>query len=251
MAFVTLVGLLRPRWVVWENVPGVFSADCGSAFGSLLSGLGNVGYGWAYRVLDAQYFGVAQQRERVFVVGHSGGDWRRSAAVLFEPEGVRWDSPPRREARGETAGVATSGLDGGCLARSMNAHSGRFDPETETLIAQTLRARTGSSHRADGETFVPAVAHSLRAEGHDASEDGTGRGSPLVSAALASGVRRLTPREMERLQGFPDDFTRIPWRGKGEDDCPDGPRAKALGNSMAVPVLRWLGRRIRMVEAIP
>ena len=133
----------------------------------------------------------------------------------------------------------------------MNAHSGRFDPETETLIAQTLRARTGSSHRADGETFVPAVAHSLRAEGHDASEDGTGRGSPLVSAALASGVRRLTPREMERLQGFPDDFTRIPWRGKGEDDCPDGPRAKALGNSMAVPVLRWLGRRIRMVEAIP
>lgn len=312
LAFVSLVGLLRPRWIVWENVPGVFSADDGCAFGSLLSGLGRVGYGWAYRVLDAQYFGVAQRRERVFVVGHSGGDWRRAGAVLFEPEGLRWNTPTRGEAREGVAGALGASASGrgwrcgadevaagqavavglpGDLGRSLTAHGGRFDSETETLIA-----------------------HTLRGEGHDASEDGTGRGSPLVPicfdttqitsmanrsrpeagdpchtlngsahppaiafnwqsggsagrlqpseqtsalsksqtpATFDQGVRRLTPREMERLQGFPDDFTRIPWRGKPAEDCPDGPRAKALGNSMAVPVLRWIGRRIQMVDALP
>jgi DNA (cytosine-5)-methyltransferase 1 len=68
--------------------------------------------------------------------------------------------------------------------------------------------------------------------------------------ATASAVRRLTPRECERLQGFPDDYTAIPWRKKGSEDCPDGPRYKALGNSMAVPVMRWIGERIAAVETI-
>jgi site-specific DNA-cytosine methylase len=95
----------------------------------------------------------------------------------------------------------------------------------------------------------PAVAHSLRADGFDASEDGTGRGTPLVPQAMT--VRRLTVRECERLQGFPDDYTLIPWRKKQAKDCPDGPRYKALGNSMACNCMAWIGERIAAYEATP
>lgn len=126
------------------------------------------------------------------------------------------------------------------------------------------------------------ITHTLRAEGHDASEDGTGRGVPIVPVDLQNttiggdvagtvdcsrpgrgggqavmatfsgqGVRRLMPHELERLQGFPDDYTRIPYRGKSAEDRPDGPRAKALGNSMAVPVMRWIGERIHQVNGVP
>lgn len=106
---------------------------------------------------------------------------------------------------------------------------------------------TGESKRQDWET-CNFVTHTLRGEGFDANEDGTGRGTPLV--ASGSVVRRLTPRECERLQGFPDDYTAISWRGKPADQCPDGPRYKALGNSMAVPVMRWIGERINIVDSI-
>ncbi|HGJ7701086.1 TPA: DNA cytosine methyltransferase, partial [Pseudomonas aeruginosa] len=87
------------------------------------------------------------------------------------------------------------------------------------------------------------ITHTLKAEGFDASEDGTGRGQPITPEA--AGVRRLTPRECERLQGFPDDYTLIPWRGKPAEECPDGPRYKSIGNSKAVPVVRWIGRRLK------
>lgn len=87
------------------------------------------------------------------------------------------------------------------------------------------------------------ITHTQKAEGFDASEDGTGRGQPITPEA--AGVRRLTPRECERLQGFPDDYTLIPWRGKPATECPDGPRYKAIGNSKAVPVVRWIGRRLK------
>ena len=193
LAFVALVGVLRPRWVVWENVPGVLSSGGGRDFGSFLGALGELGYGWAYRVLDAQYFGLAQRRQRVFVVA-SPGDWRRSAAVLFEPEGVRRDSPPRRRSGAGVAGAVTRragsggpddnsaqagqvvpcGLDDGALARSLNAHPARMDLDTETLIA-----------------------HTLRAEGHDASEDGTGRGVPLVACSMQEdGQNGVTLRDI-------------------------------------------------------
>lgn len=244
------------------------------------------------------------RRRRIFLVGYLG-DWRRAAAVLLERESLRGDTAPRREAGEGVAPTIASrptgggGLgtdfdcDGGLIARSLNAHSGRIDGESETF-----------------------VTHSLRADGFDASEDGTGRGTPLVTAftskdhgadasdlaptlrsmghdkshanggwqvAVAfdlaqitsktnrtsaadglpastmakgsrmhvgqtSAVRRLTPRECERLQGFPDDFTLVNYRGK---PAADGPRYKALGNSMAVPVVRWLGERIRLVDTIP
>lgn len=113
------------------------------------------------------------------------------------------------------------------------------------------------------------VAHTLRGEGFNFGEDGTGRGTPLVPVCFDSkgtqvqtdesgqlavvqkwAVRRLTPRECERLQGFPDDWTQIPWRRKDAANCPDGPRYKAIGNSMAVNVMRWIGERIDLFERL-
>lgn len=120
-------------------------------------------------------------------------------------------------------------------------------------ISPALKARDYKGPSSDGDgDGMPLVAHSLRAEGHDASEDGTGRGVPLVPVAFEHrGVRRLMPIEAERLQGFSDGYTRIPWRGRSAEECPDGPRYKALGNSMAVPVMAWIGRRIALVDSEP
>ena len=88
LEYLRLADRLRPRWVVWENVPGVLSSNGGRDFGTFLGALGQLGYGWAYRIMDAQFFGVPQRRRRVFVVGHIGADWRRAAAVLFERQSL-------------------------------------------------------------------------------------------------------------------------------------------------------------------
>ena len=349
----------RPRWFVFENVPGLLSSNGGWDFGTLLAAFaghksGSVfappeggwrnsgvvkqarpdGYGLAYRVLDAQHFGVPQRRRRVFVVGHLG-DWRRAAAVLFEFHSLQGHSPPRRQAGERVAPTLASrpsgggGLgtdfdcDGGLIAgtlshngkaagsaTSQNAASGLLIPLNGLKggVSHALTARHSATGRYDpnGETFV---AHSLRGGGFDASEDGTGRGTPLVpiafqsrasvdnsmnpteiaptldvgkaggmavavhqnqrgetttshtagalktgggkpgqgypAAAIGAAVRRLTPRECERLQGFADDYTLVPYRG---GMAADGPRYKAIGNSMAVPVMRWIGERIQLVE---
>jgi DNA (cytosine-5)-methyltransferase 1 len=322
----------RPRWIVWENVPGVLSSNKGRDFGTFLGMLAELGYGFAYRVLDAQYVrtcrhrgAVPQRRRRVFVVGYLG-DWRRAAAVLFDRESLRGDPPPRREA-GESPAPTVSArptgggglgtdfdLDGGLIAFGGNKTSGPID------VATACQAHGGPHGRLDfgSETFV---AHALRGEGFDASEDGTGRGTPLVPVAVAIqeravsenpnngpqgagysedgaaytlearhhvqavafdlnqitsktnrsnpdpavhhtlpatscaphlatpwAVRRLTPRECERLQGFPDGFTDVPYRNRNW--TPDGPRYKALGNSMAVNCMTWLGERIQMVDGM-
>lgn len=331
--FCRLAGRLRPRWIVWENVPGVLSSNRGRDFGAILRTLAELGYGCAWRVLDAQFFGVPQRRRRVFVVGHLG-DWRRAAAVLLERESLCRDTPARRTARQETAGDSVCGAEVG-------PSGGRFTDLAPTLdarckdsairnqigllvfggnntagpvdVATACNAHGGSGRMDfDTETFV---AHTLRGQGFDASEDGTGRGTPIVPMAFSSkdhaadagekaptlramphnmshangggqiavcvqegqtgvreydtagtvrsdapgtqpggslirqrmAVRRLVPRECERLQGMPDDWTLIPYRGKL---AMDGPRYRAIGNSMAVPVVRWLGRRILMVERI-
>ena len=292
LVFLGLLDRARPRWVVWENVPGVLSSAGGRDFGAFLGALGELGYGWSYRVLDAQYFGVAQRRRRVFVVGHLG-DWRRACAVLLERSSLRGDPAPSREAGAGVAGC----LDGG-------AHGGGFDDNDTRAgkcveVALPLRAGRQFSDMSDGMSNV--VAHSIRADGFDASEDGTGRGTPLVAyqcrgsnvgpmgtvragngnetggvpfvfdwqsggdarglspqataqlqrwqvpATMTTGVRRLTPVECARLQGFPDTYLDIVYRGKPA--C-DGPKYKALGNSMAVPVMRWIGERIESVEKI-
>lgn len=402
--------------IVWENVPGVLS-DKGNAFGCFLGALAGEdcelqppGKKWqdagcvygpkrtiAWRVLDAQYFGLAQRRRRVFVIA-SARDGFDPAEVLFEREGVRRDTAPRRgtqeELAGTIAGGARSGggystddipltasallssvpkadrgsdvnliaigeivgaLTAGCgpnghggsglatdkgaeaghilafggnnqtgpidVATARNAcssASGRMDFESETfvvhgtqdpgvsdklafalgrnngqenavlafsckdhgsdagVVAPTLRAmnHSGSHANAGGQVAVcitGEITHTLKADGFDGSEDGTGRGQPIVACrdvaqtltsnygkqvdnsdtalgpnvvANTSAVRRLTPRECERLQGMPDDYTLIPWRGKPAEECPDGPRYKAIGNSKAVTVVRWIGQRI-------
>ena len=167
LEFIRLAQRSRPRWLVWENVPGVLSIDRGRTFGSFLGGLAECGYGFAYRILDAQYFGVPQRRRRVFVVGYLG-DWRPAAAVLFERESLRGDITPSREARKGTAGAFETSPGGG-----------RF-----TDISATLDA-----HCKDGPMRNQAgmgVCHALRGDGFDASEDGTGRGTPLVAGTVSS-----------------------------------------------------------------
>lgn len=274
LTFGAIAGRYRPRWVVYENVPGILSSNGGRDFGSLLGMLGQLGYGTAYRVLDAQYvrtrrfpFAVPQRRRRVWVVGYLG-DWRRAAAVLFDRESLSGDPAPRREAgerHAPTLSARTRG--GGGLGTDFDCDGGLITSTGD--VAHCLNA--GGMGRQDYGTET-MVAHTLKAEGFDASEDGTGRGTPLVpvvSATLTSNgdahsgfkdelglvpsgqpwaVRRLSPVECERLQAFPDDFTAIPWRGKPADQCPDGPRYKALGNSWAVNCAELIGERIMAAE---
>jgi DNA (cytosine-5)-methyltransferase 1 len=424
--------------IVWENVPGVLS-DRGNAFGCFLGALAGEdcelqppGKKWqdagcvygpkrtiAWRVLDAQYFGLAQRRRRVFVVA-SARDGFDPTEVLFEREGVRRDTPPRRGQGQDVTGTAPFGPalqcgegceyvfpeqlgDYGCpscegdfgpavsmfggipafgagrmsgsieKAGTLTHHEGRNDLDSETFFVQsppniagalrstdggadvdhgmaghlvagtlgangkaagsatnqdaesgllvvhgtqdpgvskrlafalgrnngqenavrafsckdhgadageispTLRAmnHSGSHANAGGQVAVCItgdITHTLKAEGFDGSEDGTGRGQPIVSVlrgisdygqglpslrrsfgdagggsealVSSSSVRRLTPRECERLQGMADNYTLIPWRGKLGSECPDGPRYKAIGNSKAVTVVRWIGRRL-------
>ncbi len=239
----------RPRWIVWENVPGVLSSNGGRDFGTFLGALGNLGYGFAYRVLDAQWFGVAQRRRRVFVVGYLG-DWRTAAAVLFERESVRRDTAPSRAEWQET----TTGIKGGVDERGLqrvvgtlcaDTHPGAYsgqDAYTGRLVPHLVHYR--KSRRAqsvhDHETWVEdEVTNTL-----NTFDVGDVRATDIVEQTMR--VRRLTPVECERLQGFPDNYTNIAWRKKPES--PDGVRYKALGNSMAVPVMSWIGRRIKTIE---
>lgn len=462
LRFVQLVGVLRPSWVVWENVPGVLSSGGGRDFGTFLGALADLGYGFAYRVLDAQWFGVAQRRRRVFVVAHAR-DWRRAAAVLFERESL-CGNPPTRGAKGErvtgpiagcsngggangpgrTADDADSlvwrgsdqanaehcvgyagtlncdkGQQGGIVAfkenmsapdasvglcptlQAENFHAVAFtkskraqsttddetwvpgevsptmscfdqgdkrattvvaydihgtlatngasqtdchtalrsrppwqsEASTTTVVAFTqnsrdevrqingdgqiagaLSAEAGvhqTNYVAQGFTYsgysnqpawmtgdrtdcLPASGHSdgshqgvgvvafaqnqlgeVRTNGDvmgtvNTNQNASGRNTPMVAygsetigtirsntrnnsdpvteAAMhvmhGMAVRRLTPKECERLQGFPDGYTDVTYRNK---PAADGPRYRALGNSMAVPVMAWIGERIRMV----
>lgn len=342
LTFLAIADRYRPEWLLWENVPGVLSSDGGRDFGAFLGGLGQLGYGWSYRVLDAQYvrvdgFGraVPQRRRRVFVVGNLR-DWRRAAAVLFERESLQGNTAPRRQAgQGFAADVAPSTVSSGRgvertgetrgqdpvvavpstgdVSHCLNVGGmGRQDYETETLISfggqmstpmwdfglsQTLQAKNPQaiafSCKDDGGDATEGVSPTLRAGGFtgshanagvmpaiafgirsDASRDGEAKTpsadaegrvrlrnpglgiysevAPTVDAGTAHSVatswavRRLTPTECERLQGFKDNYTNIPWRSK--NGAPDGPRYKALGNSMAVNVMRWIGTRIQTVS---
>ena len=449
LVFLGLADKLKPRWIVWENVPGVLSSAGGRDFGSFLGALVELGYGFAYRVLDAQYFGVPQRRRRVFVVACLG-DWRAAAEVLLESDCVRRDTKKgRAKGQGVAAGVE-GGVDadhpegcwwdGGQVSQTLDAvlqkgqtmpEKNRFpavltpcpdhdtvgtlcardfkgvgnqfvqegkcipcsapqpfrkskraqsvtDNETGVLadssntlnnfdlgdtrtthavlhcadVAPTVTSsgppysRTGNE-RVEAEalavTFQPgnlrrdagadpsttttttilkasagdqmphieetevmdslvargphAVGQpipintmaALRPEGSNQNRQTFGIGqagdpqftisashchavafdgynqtlsntSQTIRADKSDGdhvgmvlqpmaVRRLTPVECERLQGFPDNWSRISWKGKPEEDCPDGPRYKACGNSMAVPCMFWIGNRIAEYEA--
>ncbi len=316
LTFVAMVDHYRPEWVIWENVPGVLSSSGGRDFGSFLGALGQLGYGFAYRVLDAQYFGVPQRRRRVFVVAHSSGDSRRAAEVLFEPESLRGDSPKGNSKGQKSTSSPASSTDENGIQRTVgtlyadthpgaysgqDAYTGRLVPvmyqnnqtdarlKEESRTSQTVLARWGTgggnmplvgqpiaiaentigrqpSNGGNGDgytvggpmytlnaTGVHGVAHPAHAFKIRGGCEGGGKGylgtdekvftlSTTQDQQIMHGmaVRRLTPTECERLQGFPDGYTDI------MPETPDGPRYKALGNSMAVPVMRWIGSRIAL-----
>ncbi len=288
LTFGAIADYFKPAWIVWENVPGVLSSNGGRDFGSFLGMLGELGYGFAYRVLDAQFYGVAQRRRRVFVVGYFG-DWRRAAQVLFESESLCGYPPPSREARegvaGNAQGSSCQGLSVGEITPTLDKSKtpavydmrGNGDGETVPTITGDHASRptdytpiimsTGHTNAEITNGYAPTLTAHAKHEAPILSygipgnwigkkpENGGNAVEPMKDVAPCltktdrhgvaySTVRRLTPRECERLQGFPDDWTKIPWRGKPAEDCPDGNRYKACGNSMAVPVMRWMGERI-------
>ena len=174
LTFGAIAARYRPRWLVWENVPGVLSSNGGRDFGTFLGMLGQLGYGFAYRVLDAQYFGVAQRRRRVFVVGCLG-DWRSAAAVLFERHSLQGHPAPSREARQVAPTIPARSTAGGGLGTDFDCDGGTICVATGQAgaeIGADMAPTLNCNHEA------PYVAHSLRGEGFDASEDGTGRGTP-------------------------------------------------------------------------
>lgn len=303
-----------PCVIVWENVPGVLS-DKGNAFGCFLGALAGEdcelqpsGKKWpdagcvygpkrtiAWRVLDAQYFGLAQRRRRVFVVA-SARDGFDPTEVLFEREGVRRDTAPRRGEGQDVTGTAPFGPAlqcgcghifgeelgpygclncegdegpavsmfggipafgghslGGSVERSatLTAKDTRMDMESETFfvvppIDASYGRLHGCSHQDANHGHSHLVVHGTQDPCVSIDQaHALGRNSGQENALLdRSSLRRLTPVEFERLQGMPDDYTLIPWRGKPASECPDGPRYKAIGNSKAVTVVRWIGQRI-------
>jgi DNA (cytosine-5)-methyltransferase 1 len=351
----TYVGILdkfRPKWCIWENVPGVLSSNKGRDFGAFLGALVELGYGFAYRVLDAQNFGVAQRRRRVFVVGCSTG-WESAAKVLFESESLSGNYSQSRGARksiattterslayggsdpecadtvtskwakgsggpsgnecglfvahkvyethpadsrvkemGDTCQTVTSrwGTGGGNVPLVQQIGCDVYNHAITGEIAATFTRNSGNTNTAGPKVLVQAysIREDAKANNFSATElevtpalqatrpsvqshhaqtfvahtfkvrggcEGGGKGYLGQDEAAFTisttqdqqlfhnmAVRRLTPTECERLQGFPDDYTNI------KENCPDSPRYKALGNSMAVPVMKWIGQRIQKVE---
>ena len=322
-----IVGWARARWLLIENVPGMFSSNRGRDFAAVVGEMAGCEFGvppdgWPnsgaavgphglveWSTLDAQFFGLAQRRKRVFLVRDSG-DWANRPPVLLERESMCGNPAPSREAREEVAGTVAGGARkrGGYSADDIPAIAQAFGGN-RTSGPLSVSSAHGGSGRMDfeSETFI---AHSLRGEGFDASEDGTGRGTPLVSVCIAfpgrmsatqaasteglspslgalnptaiaftckdygadagelaptlrsmghdashangggqvalltpsMAVRRLTPTECARLQGFADDHLSILHRRK---PAKDGPKYKALGNSWATPCIAWIGAQIQ------
>jgi DNA (cytosine-5)-methyltransferase 1 len=394
LTFLGLADKLKPRWIVWENVPGVLSSGGGRDFGSFLGALVELGYGFAYRVLDAQHFGVPQRRRRVFVVACLG-DWRAAAEVLSLREGLRGYLETGNKKRKGSAADAGASVEAGGLQRTVgtlcadthpgaysgqDAYTGRLIPvshweggDIHPTLNQSAKGSggVGSSNQElfsqGGAYLVPgqpipiqdgreiekhqnglgianqgdpaytidttgaqaiAIQGTIIGRGENAGPQGTGatEGGPMFTltktdihgvchqmpgsvaptigasgppysrtgnerveaealavtfqpgnlrrdagadpstttttttlkasagdqtphVATQMAVRRLTPNECYRLQGFPDNWGRIPWKGKPAEECPDGPQYKACGNSMAVPVMRWIGERIAAVDS--
>lgn len=273
LTYLAIADKYRPEWLAWENVPGVLSSSGGRDFGTFLGGLGQLGYGFAYRVLDAQYVrtdgyphAVPQRRRRVFVVGHIGS-WQRAAAVLFDSESLRGNPPPRREAGKDVAGTFTSRAKSGGWSSDVDLAlitiGGGFDVclpinmQAATKCGDKSPNMLGIGNDGDpaptmGANDKHAVAFKIRGgcegggKGYLGSEESTFTLSTTHDQDVFTPhmqVRRLTPRECERLQAFPDDYTNIP-------GASDTTRYKALGNSMAVNVMQVIGQRIQMVSEI-
>jgi len=296
LTYLAIAAKYRPRWLVWENVPGVLSSNGGRDFGTFLAGLAQCGYGFAYRVLDAQYVrtdgyphAVPQRRRRVFVIGHSGS-WQRAAAVLFDRESLRGDSPPRRKAGQTVAGTFTSRTKSGGWTTDVDlASSGYMQPVTTSRMvafgeyvddstASAMKQRDymdatdlvsyglpgnwiGRKPENGGNAVEPmhnispnltstdrhAVAFNANARPDELTLNEINQGltcSQNAAVMQQMQVRRLTPTECARLQGFPDDY--LPQVHGASDTA----MYRALGNSMAVNVMQCIGQRIAMVESI-
>lgn len=267
LTYLAIADKYRPRWLVWENVPGVLSSNGGKDFGTFLGGMAELGYGFAYRVLDAEYVrvesharAVPQRRRRVFVVGHLG-DWRRAAAVLFERESLCGHPAPRREAGQNVAPTLSARTKGGGGLGPDFERDGGLILSYAPDVARCVATREGSSQDWETTTMVVHGTQDPCTDAHVAFALGRNNGAENVLAfnlrgreggsssthAMQSAVRRLTPRECERLMGFPDDYSLVQHNGK---PAKDGPRYRALGNSMAVNVMRWIGERLQMVEQL-
>ena len=230
----------RPTWIVAENVPGLLSSRDGQDFATIIDSITELGYGVVWAVLDAQYFGVAQRRRRVFIVGHSSG--RPRPEVLALGEGLYGHTPPGRRQRQDVAKTVTTGV------------GRRNDPDTDQHIVTLFTPGDDGGDATEGLSPTLRASHAMgmatmmrQREG----KPGGGKG-PLLredqSLTLAantndqtlfhgSTVRRLTPLECERLQGFPDGWTDTPGNS-------DSSRYKQMGNAVAVPVVEWIMRRI-------
>lgn len=263
--FARLLREIRPRWFVWENVPGAFSTNGGRDFGTFLGALADIGFGLAWRVLDSQFWGVPQRRRRIFLVGYFG-DYRAAGAVLFEPHSLCGDTPESSKKR-EGITQSLTGCLGAGGADDNRAQAGFYVPEIvdqamsckwskgtsgqagdehHNLICAPVTTSCYADNAAQESKLVLSFAQNQAGEVRCSDKMGTlntnsnpsGRNTPMI---YGMGVRRLTPLECERLQGFPDGWTDIP-------GASDTARYKALGNSMAVPVMRWIGERIELVE---
>lgn len=363
LAYVRLLEEIRPRWFVWENVPGVLSTNGGEDFRAFIEKITEIGYSVSWRILDAQYVRVPgferalpQRRRRIFVVGYLG-DWTYPAKVLFEPSSLQRDIASSREARevfasGTQASIGGDGSGFGtnnstilnrtlddvapsilancgekCFLGNQEAFSGKYfvyekhgqeayrissessnvmrssnpntgikkadiSPTLDTVDPGPSKAQGGiaivtpphvfklrsgcegggkgylgqddmsftlacnnDQYRMTSEPY--ALAGNMIGRSHTAGPQGKGYrketaftlNSTDVQGVAHTRVRKLTPLECERLMGFPDHYTKVPFRGKSADDCPDSPRYKACGNSMCVNVMRWIGLRIQEVDA--
>jgi DNA (cytosine-5)-methyltransferase 1 len=273
-----MVEHFKPEWVVWENVPGVLSSNGGRDFGSFIGALASIGYGFSWRCLDAQHFGVPQRRRRIFLVGHSSGDSRRAAEVLFEPESLRGDTEKGNRKSTSFTSSPTPSVDANGIQRTVgtlcaDTHPGAYsgqDAYTGRLVpvmyenhpndsrvtgpvnpSPTVAARWGTGGGNTPLVGQPIPIQDVRPI--DKGQNGLGignEGDPSYTldkmatqgVAYKMAVRRLTPTEVERLQGFPDGYTDI---RPNDRETPDGPRYKALGNSMAVPCMSYIGKRIQ------
>ena len=257
-----------PAIVVWENVPGVLSTK-DNAFGCFLAGVMGLDEAvetesgkWhkagflsgetvrvGYRIIDAQYFGVAQRRRRVFLVAvpselvASLGERACPSEILSLRESVLGNPPARGTAWEAAPTLPARRTAGGGLGTDFDCDGGLIHPE----LANPLTARMGKGKGInttcdEGQTPIvtghPDPAYALSAGKHGAA---IGNAGHKVAIQQAMQVRRLTPTECERLQGFPDRYTDVTCRNKS---AADGPRYKALGNSMAVPCMAWIGYRI-------
>lgn len=238
--YIRIIGEVRPKWIIWENVQGALSSERGRAFGTLLRCLAKFGYSLGWRVLDARRFGVPQSRKRVFLVGSLGGS-KDVYSVLFGENVSRWnDSQNTKQEK----------------SRSDNSPSNRNRERQRSTFSMVING-DGHPRRQGGDGSIACcllatrgntmrnwIVHPHPTETIKRKED-LGLFSQFVDVPRIECVRRLSSIEMERLQGFPDNWTDIEWKGKGSKDIR---RQFGLGNSMAVPVVRWIGNGIARVS---